>query len=92
MFETANLIEAGLWIVIGAAFWVYVLVRGPASRATAIIAGVVFVAFGLSDVVETQTGAWWRPWWLLLWKGACLGVMGWLLVRHLRASSTRPRS
>jgi hypothetical protein len=35
----------------------------------------VLVAFGFSDVVEIQTGAWWRPWWLLVWKGACLLAM-----------------
>lgn len=30
------------------------------------------MAFGVSDIIELQTGAWWRPWWLLLLKAACL--------------------
>jgi hypothetical protein len=32
----------------------------------------ILVPFGLSDLVESQTGAWWRPWWLLAWKAACV--------------------
>lgn len=31
-----------------------------------------FLAFGLSDIIESQTGAWWRPWWLLVLKGGCI--------------------
>lgn len=30
------------------------------------------VLFGLSDAVEIWSGAWWRPWWLLVWKAACV--------------------
>jgi hypothetical protein len=33
---------------------------------------LLFAFFGLSDLVEVTTGAWWRPWWLLAWKAACL--------------------
>jgi len=36
------------------------------------IGAILFVAFAGSDIVELHTGAWWRPWWLLCWKGACL--------------------
>ena len=35
----------------------------------------VFALFGISDLVEMQTGGWWKPWWLLLLKGLCvLGI------------------
>ena len=38
-----------------------------------------FVVFGVSDVIETETGAWWHPWWLFVMKALCvLGfVMAW---------------
>jgi hypothetical protein len=30
--------------------------------------------FGVSDLVEAQTGAWWEPWWLFVMKAACVLV------------------
>lgn len=36
-----------------------------------------FVVFGLSDVIEAETGAWWHPWWLFVMKALCvLGFLG----------------
>ena len=49
------------------------------------IAAVTFCAFGVSDIVEVETGAWWRPWWLLVWKGLCIVVLLVLLWQHYRA-------
>jgi hypothetical protein len=46
------------------------------------ILAIAFAAFGVSDIVESQTGAWWRPWWLLVLKTACVLVIaryGWRL-------------
>jgi hypothetical protein len=37
-----------------------------------------FLVFGCSDLVEMKTLAWWRPWWLFLWKASC--VLGLLLL------------
>lgn len=36
-----------------------------------------FAVFGVSDLIESETGAWWRPWWLFGMKAAC--VLGFLL-------------
>ncbi|MBN2842595.1 MAG: hypothetical protein JXM68_05860 [Sedimentisphaerales bacterium] len=36
---------------------------------------IAFALFGQTDVVENQTGAWWRPWWLMLWKGGCIAAI-----------------
>lgn len=33
----------------------------------------VVAVFGTSDFFESQ--AWWTPWWLLVWKAACLVAM-----------------
>ena len=70
--KSGNLIEAALWTVIAAvvAFKAW-RERGVLRRIFAVLA-VAFFVFGLSDVVESQTGAWWRPWWLFVWKAACV--------------------
>ena len=53
------------------------------------------ILFGLSDGVELTTKAWWKPWWLLVWKGACLtalvacAVARMRLKRRVRSSTTR---
>lgn len=82
-FRTSNYIEAGLWSVIGVGFVVQAArVKGTARR-TCAIAAVAFLLFGGSDVKEAQTGAWWHPWWLLVWKGMCLAVFAALLGEYI---------
>ncbi len=73
--RTGNLIEAAFWIIFGLV--VTLGLRRQARRLTllSLVAGIVIILFGLSDLVEARTGAWWRPWWLLLWKAACLTAM-----------------
>jgi hypothetical protein len=82
-FRDSNYAEACLWGAIGIGFLLRAIARS-AHRRDALIAGVMFLAFGGSDVVEASTSAWWRPWWLLVWKGLCLLVFAWLLVRSIR--------
>jgi hypothetical protein len=81
-FVLCNRIEAALWIVIAIAMAIAAWRRRHARRDCA-IAAIAFALFGLSDIVETHTGAWWRPWWLLAWKAACLVAVLCLLRRHL---------
>jgi hypothetical protein len=64
--------EAVLW-------WIFVLVfivravRGEAKwRPDQLILALAFAGFGVSDWIEVETGAWWRPWWLLVLKAVCL--------------------
>lgn len=80
--EVGNYFEGVLWLVVAAGLAV-ALIR-PTYRDLKAIAAVNFAAFGISDFVEAQTGAWWRPWWLLVWKFACGAVMLALLVIYLR--------
>ena len=72
-----NYIEGVFWIVVG----IVVLIAGyranPAYRRISFLARVTFMIFGVSDFVEAQTGAWWRPLWLLVWKGSCLIILAW---------------
>lgn len=77
-FVRINLLEAALW-------WVVAVVVVARWRLWGVAAALVL--FGLSDVVETRTGAWWRPWWLLAWKGACVLIVAVILWRRWRGAT-----
>ena len=83
-FRIINYAEAGLWAVLGFGFALHAL-RSPNQRLPCLIAAVTLLAFGASDFIETRTGAWWRPWWLLAWKSACVLVLLALVIRWFRA-------
>ena len=70
-FQVANYWEAALWVVIAVAF-VAAAVWLPSARRRCLVLAFFFAAFGGSDVVEAQYGQWWDPWWLLVWKAACV--------------------
>ncbi|MEO2036287.1 MAG: hypothetical protein ABGZ35_29790, partial [Planctomycetaceae bacterium] len=66
-----NQFEVLLW---GAAA-VLCAVKGLSDRTVRrhlLAAAVTFLLFSGSDAVEIQTGAWWRPWWLFVWKAGCV--------------------
>ena len=67
-----NAIEAVIWMA-GAAWFLFLALRRRTSlkRAFLIFAVTLFV-FGISDVIETQTGAWYRPWGLFVLKAICV--------------------
>src|SRR5436190_23685031 len=83
-FQISNYIEAGLWSTIGIGFAIAALRKIGSARRQCWIAAVTFVLFGISDLVESTTGAWYRPIWLLIWKGLCLLVFAWLLINYFR--------
>jgi len=72
-----NYIEASLWFLIAAALAL------TAYRATSsspyflntTVASLAFFLFGVSDILEAHTGAWWRPHSLLLLKGVCIVIL-----------------
>ena len=81
-----NFIEIFFWSIIGVIFLVYAF-RFPQSRLRCGIAGVAFILFGLSDAVELQTGAWWKPWWLFAWKAICvITLVGLYVEKKLKRS------
>jgi hypothetical protein len=84
---SGNLIEAAFWIAIGLAFLVTAFRRPPLIRNRCLFAAATFVLFGVSDLVEARTGAWWRPWWLLAWKATCIAAMLALLIDHRRRAA-----
>ncbi len=75
-----NYIEGVFWTIVGIVLAIAGQRANSAYRGLSIAASGTFVVFGLSDFVEAQTGAWWRPLWLLGWKALCLVVLaghGW---------------
>ncbi len=89
LIVTGNYIEAGVWFFIACILAVYALQHdGLVRRRSWQTAAVIFV-FGLSDVVEAQTGAWWDPWWLFVWKAACVIALAALLLDAWHRRSKR---
>lgn len=84
MFVNMNRGEAVLWMAIGVVLLVAGL-RGAKHRRAFLLLAPVFAVFGASDLVEATTGAWWRPWWLLVWKGVCVLIFLYALARYARA-------
>jgi len=69
-----NLLEAGLWMVFAVIFMTSAIRCSQRKRRLLLVLTVAFMAFAASDVIESQTGAWWRPLWLLVLKGVCIAV------------------
>lgn len=67
-----NLVEGVFWIGLGV--WVLVTRRVVRNRRRGVLV-IGLMAFGVSDFAEMASGAWWEPWWLLVWKGVCAGVI-----------------
>lgn len=71
-----NRYEAWVWFALAAVLAVYGMVPPSRIRKLGAVAVLLLLAFGFSDLVEARTGAWWRPWWLLLWKAFCVVGLG----------------
>jgi hypothetical protein len=82
-----NALEAVLWTTMGLLFAIKSSLHAGGARRRGLITACVLIVFGISDFVELHTGAWWRPWWLLVWKILCVVGLGailcvWLLGRQ----------
>jgi hypothetical protein len=72
-----NRFEAALWLLIAAWIALHALlrkIRNPIVRFYQPTAALTFAAFGVSDIIESYTGAWWTPWWLFTLKLCCVAV------------------
>ena len=86
----ANYAEAVLWWLIAAAFALAWWRQTGVAKRQCAWAVPIFAVFGITDVIEVQTGHWARPGWLFLLKAACVGALLGLLVWHVRSGSTAP--
>jgi hypothetical protein len=78
-----NAIEAGVWWALGMCV-LFTGCRQKQELRNVLIVGVTLILFGVSDVVEIPTGAWWRPWWLFAWKGFCVLLLCWQWYAYLK--------
>ena len=69
--DAFNLFEVYLWSIMGIGFLIAAAVK-PENQWSADAAGIMLILFGVSDWIELSTGAWWKPWWLFVWKAICV--------------------
>jgi hypothetical protein len=72
--KTGNLIEAAVWTLVAIVLLVRSRQEPVESRRIFLVLAAAFLVFGVTDVIESWTGAWWRPLWLLLLKASCVVV------------------
>ena len=82
--ETGNLVEAGFWMISGVVVALGLWVQARRMTSFGWLSGALCVLFGVSDLVEARTGAWWRPWWLFFWKAVCLSGMAVCFLKYRR--------
>jgi len=74
IYRYGNYVEAAVWFLFALRYALQAQRKAlpPLLRRWNWIVVGLFILFGFSDGVEVQTGGWWKPWWLLLWKGFCV--------------------
>ncbi len=70
--DAINAFELVWWPMFGASIAIRSRHASRPWRKLGFVAAFWLVRFGLSDGVELYTKAWWNPWWLLVWKAACI--------------------
>jgi hypothetical protein len=86
--DVFNACEAALWFAMAIAVMLRYRRVAIGMRRIAHGTATFLVLFAASDLIEMQTGAWWRPVGLLILKGVCVvGLVGGfgLLVRRSRS-------
>ena len=73
-----NFLEGWLWTIIALVFAIQANRKANKYQKLAALGSLAFFAFGVSDFIEFTTGAWYRPWSLLVFKALC--VLGFLLL------------
>lgn len=89
MHAVGNFIEAGFWLLVAFLCVGFARRRQGCVRVRLWQAAIAFAVFGGSDWVEAYTGAWWRPWWLFVWKAVCVVLLLLLAVDHYRRQRGR---
>jgi hypothetical protein len=78
--------EAALWFAMAIAVMLRYRRAAVGARRIAHRTATFLALFAVSDLIEMQTGAWWRPIGLLILKAVCViglvGGFGLLLRRH----------
>lgn len=93
--ELFNLGEAGLWFAISTVI-AWKLRNSPHTAKFNWLLPPTFIVFGISDFIESRTGAFWDLWWLLVMKSVCVVVVVIVDIRYrrerVRAKAVHPTS
>ena len=92
IYVNGNYLEALIWFFFAIGFAVNAGKTSGITRINRLITTLIFLLFGGSDIVEVQTGAWWSPWWLFVWKASCvlsMVILFWVYLRD-RPLSNKP--
>jgi len=80
-----NLLEGILWIAIALVFaFARRSRKEPIYRPLLIRCSITFLLFGISDLIEIKTRAWYSPWSLLALKAACVASLVYHFFAYLR--------
>lgn len=85
-----NFLEGFLWIAVSLTFGIMAYRTPGPKRWLWQLLAAAFLLFGISDFIETQTGAWWKPWWLLVMKGSCILIFLYAMWRYRKISIAAP--
>jgi cytochrome bd-type quinol oxidase subunit 2 len=85
--QVFNALESGLWLVMAVGCGLGSVRCADRYRRTLLVAAAVFLAFGVSDVLEIQTARKGMPWWLWAIKIVCVLTLAgcYLAYRRIRS-------
>lgn len=75
-----NACEAIVWFILAGVFYFFNVFNLKQGQKQNRVMSALLIFFGISDIIEIYTGAWWRPWWLFLWKAVCLLGIGFTII------------
>jgi len=67
-----NVFEAAIWFTMATWFLYLALRRRSTLKKAFLVFSVTLYFFGVSDIIETQTGAWYKPFGLFMLKAVCV--------------------
>ncbi|MDF1743500.1 MAG: hypothetical protein P1V19_07365 [Gimesia sp.] len=85
--ELFNYIEIVLWSLFGLVLLVKSRDSKPDQTHIFYISSIAFFLFAISDYIEIQTGAWWKPWWLFALKAAFVIAFLFCIFKYLKTKS-----
>lgn len=93
IFTTPNYGEAAVWIALAVALAAKAIAQVHVGRWYYLLIAAILLVFGLSQIAEEWAASehWWQPWWLAVWKGACVVSLAALVFGFLRALRSRSR-
>ncbi len=88
---TFNYLEAGLWVLMALVVSFKAIFDKDMAEYKSVLFFLSFwlVLFGISDVIEARTGAWWEPLGLLAFKAVCVTGLAYCFVCYYHLWKTK---